>query len=833
MTTLLGAWRVLDMADLRGAMCGRILADLGADVIRVDPDPAPFPTPAGPAPTTGPAPFPSPADPASTTGPAPPAAAYTDVAAAYRHANKRTMPFPTDPAALHELLARADVLIENLDPARRAQLGLRPAEGVTRHPELIHVAMADFGLTGPRSGWRLEPLTAQAAGGTLFASGFPELPPCWFPGYLGHDCASIYGAIGAVAALLDRRRHGRGQTVEVSVQEATLAGTVPWSVAIQDYLKVNPFLPAEGKRNADGFYQVLPAADGWVRFVIGNEKQWRGAVALAGDPDVLTADEWLDPLYRRMNADVSRLVMAETLRDRTRAELFEQARRVGATLGMIHLPSEYVSHEQVRHRRVFSESDLPGMEGAPLARPPVHLSATPGLDRARPATAAPPDAWPPRPPLAAARSARPDAGVSGPYPSAPRPAEGHPATAATATATDTDTLLLDGVRVVEFGMAAVGPEVSLVLSELGADVIKIESSVHLDVLRQAGFDRVNCAFAFNTECRGRRSVTLNLDHPEGRRLAFELCARADVVVENFRGGVLESLGLGYQAVKGANPGVIYVSSQGYGSDGPLAGMPAYGPLNLGFVGLHHLWNHPDAPYPCGTSLNHPDHVAGKFVAVAVLGALDHRAGTGEGQRIEMAQTELAAYLRGEVYLDGWRLGADPLAIGNDSTTACPHGVFPTAGDDRWIAVVAATDTDWEALCLAAGWPADPELATLDARLARAGPITARLAEWTSGWDAAELAARLQDHGVSACPVMGPFDHLADPHLAARRFIVELEHPEVGPERHEGDPVRMSVTAQRRPASAPCLGAHTEEVLGEVLGLVPGDVERLVAEGACI
>lgn len=766
MAALLESWRVLDLTDIRGAMCARMLADLGADVIRLER-----------------------ADPAAERDP---------VGTAYRNANKRTLAMPSSPEQLHDLLDRADVLVENLDPDERRALGLDPAATESRHPHLIHVALTDFGLDGPRSDWRLEPLVAQAAGGTLFASGFPELPPCWFPGYLGPDTASVYGYVGAIAALVDRRRHGRGQTVEVSVQEATLAGTNPWSVAIHDYLKINPFLPAEGKRNADGYYFVLPAADGWVRFVVGNDKQWMGAVHLAGDPEVLMAPEWLDPLHRRMNADVARLVMSDALRDRTRTQLFEEARQLGATMGVIHTPTEYVGNEQAKARDVFSESRLPGLEGGPLVRPPLRFSATPGRREAAPVGPATP--WPDRRPETSA-------GGSG--------------------------LLLDGVRVVEFGMAAVGPEASLVLSELGADVIKIESHAHLDVLRLAGFDRVNCAFAFNVECRGRRSVTLNLDTAKGRELAFGLCAAADVVVENYRGGVLEAMGLGYEAVKGANPSVIYASSQGYGRGGPLGEMAAYGPLNLGFVGLHLLWNHADAPYPCGTSLNHPDHIAGKYLAGGIIAALDHRARTGEGQHIDLAQTELAAYLRGEVYLDAWRLGADPIAIGNDSDTVCPHGVYPVAGDDRWLAVVVATDEQWSALVELAGWDDDPALATAAGRLDRRAVVHERVAAWTAGQDGAELAARLQALGISASPVMGPLDHLADEHLLARGAFVELEHPEVGSERHIGNPIRMSVTEQRVAPSAPCLGADTVEVLGEVLGLAPGEVEALVAAGVCV
>ncbi|HMC40623.1 MAG TPA: CoA transferase, partial [Acidimicrobiales bacterium] len=365
MTGPLASWRVVELTDLRGALCGRMLADFGADVIRVDDGSPPGRHPA---------------------------------AEAYRNANKRTRPIalPGERDRLEALLERADVLVENLRPERRAELGLEPAAVTARHPHLVHVAMADFGLSGPRAAWRLEPLTAQAAGGTLFASGFPDLPPCWFPGYLGHDCASVYGAIGALAAMMERERSGRGQTVEISVQEATLAGTVPWSVAIQDYLKINPFLPAEGKRNADGFYWVLPAADGWVRFVIGNEKQWRGTVALARHPEALTGPEWNDTLFRRMNADVARLVIGGLLEDRTRAELFEEARRVGATIGLLHQPSEYVTHEQARSRAVFMEGTLPGLEGAPVVRPPLRFSATPGCSEVAAASPAPADPWPGR-----------------------------------------------------------------------------------------------------------------------------------------------------------------------------------------------------------------------------------------------------------------------------------------------------------------------------------------------------------------------------------------------------------------------------------------------------
>jgi benzylsuccinate CoA-transferase BbsF subunit len=280
-----------------------------------------------------------------------------------------------------------------------------------------------------------------------------------------------------------------------------------------------------------------------------------------------------------------------------------------------------------------------------------------------------------------------------------------------------------------------------------------------------------------------------------------------------------------------NPAVLYVSSQGYGRGGPYGEMPAFGPLNAGFAGLHHLWSDPDTPYPCGTSLNHPDHIAGKLLAVAVMAAWVHRQRTGEGQHLDMAQTEAAAYLIGEVYLDAALTGVEPGARGNRSDRAVPHGVYPSAGDDAWIAIAVPDDATWRALAAAGGWPPDDSLATLPARLAAREAIDARLTAWTSARPAADAAAMLQAACVSAMPVMGPFDHHADPHLTERGAIVTLQHPEVGTEHHVANPIRMGL-AQRVAGSAPCLGADTDKVLRRWLDLSDDEIESLAAAGVC-
>ncbi|MGH7898989.1 MAG: CaiB/BaiF CoA transferase family protein, partial [Candidatus Binatia bacterium] len=369
--------------------------------------------------------------------------------------------------------------------------------------------------------------------------------------------------------------------------------------------------------------------------------------------------------------------------------------------------------------------------------------------------------------------------------------------------------------------------------ELGAEVIKLESRANLDFLRRVTFDdHPDHAWTFNDECRGQKSVCLDLATARGRELALELCATADVVVENNRGGVVEDRGLDYEDVARANPSVIYLCSQGFGRGGPLGRAPSFGPLNAAFAGINWLWNHPEAPYPGGISLNYPDHIASRLAAVAVLAALAHRRRTGEGQRIEMAQTEAAAFLVGELYLQSAVTGRRPLPQGNAADDAVPHGVYPSAGEDRWIAIAAVGDEAWRRLAAHLGWREQPRFASLAGRLAARAEIDRRITEWTRSRSAEEAAASLQAAGISAMAVQDANDHRADPHLAARGAIVAVEHPEIGRERHAANPIRMSRTPVRHAGPAPLLGADTEAVLGERLGLSPAEIERLIADGIC-
>ena len=736
----LAEFKMLDVTDRRGALCGRILADLGAHVVRLND--------------------------------------HDDDSATDRYRNHGKSRAEAG-QGLSELLPLVDVFIENGGP----RSGLDRAALGAQYPHLVIVSLTDLGLSGPRSHWYLESLPAQAASGALHATGHRSQFPTALPGYLVHDCASVHGAMAAVAALMDRRRTGLGQQIETSSQEAGLGGTYPWGVAIPGYLSVNPFLPVEGRRNAEGFYLVVPCRDGHVRMVFGSESDWQAFVELCGVPAEVAGDEWNDRIHRMQNSDVIRDVATRSFAELDRSELFDESLRLGLPLGSIQHPLEFVNHPQTTERGFFVD----GVAGR---------------------------LWRFQPPPTDTPSSRAAAAPASPL----RDSSKH------------DGLLLEGLRVIEFGIAAVVPELCWMLSELGADVIKIESRKKPDVLRAAGLADLDRSFCFNMECRGRRGIALDLTTADGRRLAKELCATADVVAENNRGGVMAKLGLDYDDIAAVNPSVVYVASQGYGRGGPMGEMKAFGPLNSSFAGVHMLWSHPDGPYPCGTSLNHPDHIASKMLTVGVLSALDHRYQTGEGSFVEMAQTEAAAYLLGELYLEAIETGVNPTNLANRDRHMAPQGVYPGSEDDSWVAITVQSDDAWRALELVAGWTADETLGNVEARFVAHDAIDERLSQWTSLRSVEQTAELLQAVGVSAMPVMGPLDHLADPHLDERGLMVDLVHEVHGPEQQPANPTRMSRTVLRTAQSAPPLGHHTHEVLREVLGIDDDELNRLEAAG---
>jgi crotonobetainyl-CoA:carnitine CoA-transferase CaiB-like acyl-CoA transferase len=391
---------------------------------------------------------------------------------------------------------------------------------------------------------------------------------------------------------------------------------------------------------------------------------------------------------------------------------------------------------------------------------------------------------------------------------------------------------LEGITVISLGTGVVVPDAGKILGELGANVIKIESSDNLDFVRTLAADK-NASAGFNESNRNKRSFGVNLKLDKGQEIVKQLIKISDVVAENFRGGVVKSLGLDYKSVQPLKPDIIYISSQGFGGGGPHSDYPAYGPMLSSASGMLSIWKQPDDPYPVGSNSPLPDHMASKQVAIAILAALDYRRRTGKGQFIDLAQTEVAAALIGEHYLDYTMNKREPQSQGNYCSYAAPHGCYPCQGQDNWVAISVFTNEEWRSFGEAIGnpaWAKDPKFADITGRLKNVDELDRLVVEWTSDREANEVMEMLQSAGVAAGVVQRAPDTLEDSQLKHLNAIVELEHPAVGKRIYNDIPFHLSETPPLPSSPAPLLGQHTDEICRELLKMSTEEVEKLKAGG---
>jgi benzylsuccinate CoA-transferase BbsF subunit len=365
-------------------------------------------------------------------------------------------------------------------------------------------------------------------------------------------------------------------------------------------------------------------------------------------------------------------------------------------------------------------------------------------------------------------------------------------------------------------------------------VIKIETAERLDSLRMAkpykdGVAGVNRSGYFADRNTSKRSITVNVKHAEGLALVKRLIADCDLVTNNFTPGVMEKLGLGYEAVRAVNPEVVYAAMSMQGASGPEKNYLGYG-LTIGaLTGLQHLTGLPDRD-PAGTGTNYPDHIPNPtHAAFAILAALRHRRRTGQGQYIDIAQTEPTLSLLGPAILNYTVNGKVDNRRGNSHPEMAPHGVYPCAGDDRWIAIAVSTEEKWAALRTVLALPDEPKWATLAGRLADRDALDRAVAARTAQEEAMPLTERLQAAGVAAGAVQDARDVLRhDRQLAWRGHWVEFMHPEMGNSTYNASPFRFSDAASAPTSPAPLLGQHTREICRDLLGLADAEIDRLRA-----
>ena len=391
------------------------------------------------------------------------------------------------------------------------------------------------------------------------------------------------------------------------------------------------------------------------------------------------------------------------------------------------------------------------------------------------------------------------------------------------------TSFLTGVRVLSLSTGIAGPNAERMLANFGAEVFKVESRAGgLDAFRAYG-DNPEASPRFVEVNLNTRSLTLNLKESEGVRLLKELVVKCYVVMDNFRPGVMERLGLGPDELLALRPDLIVVRMPGLGSTGPLSGYGTWGPTLTAYSGLTYLWNHPGQERPVGSQGVYPDYLTGEMVPIAVVAALLSRRRTGEGTVIDVAQVDLAAYMLGTTLLDVVVNGRDAKPVGNESSHMAPHGCYPCAGDDRWCVIAVEDDSQWQALRETIGLPVDDRYATAAGRLEGKAELDEAISGWTSQQDAFEVMNRLQAAGVPAGVVQSGGDLAADPHLAARGFIETTHHPVLGDMPMAGLPLQFSDGAHEPYRSPPPLGADNEYVITELLGHSRDELQRWEAE----
>lgn len=386
---------------------------------------------------------------------------------------------------------------------------------------------------------------------------------------------------------------------------------------------------------------------------------------------------------------------------------------------------------------------------------------------------------------------------------------------------------LHGVRVADFSAHAAGPFAGLMLAELGAEVIRVESAAHLDITRRPHPMYGKPASSFEQVNANKLSVCLNLQESQAVALALELTKVSDLMLENFRPGVMERLGLGYQQLHQVKPDIILVSISANGQSGPERRYAGYAPMFAAVGGLGHLTGYPDAP---PVELRHAmDHTGGMMAAFCAVVALQSRRTTGLGQWVDVSVRDIATSFIGPALLDYSMNRREECRVGNQDRAMAPHGVYRCQGQDAWVSIAVGSDQEWQGLRHALGnpsWAEEPRFGDAYRRWVNREELDRLLEHWTIQCTPQEVTQLLQRAGVAAFPSLSATQLMKDPHLLARELFPVVEHPDQGRQRAVAPPWRFSSTPARVDRWTPSLGEHNLKVFHGLLGLSVPKVKAL-------
>lgn len=743
----------------------------------------------------------------------------------YLNAGKRSVLSGTSEDGQDELFRWADLIISDCDGQPEQAMALH-ARIEAVNPAAVHVVISGFGLTGPLATWRSTPLIDWAAGGYLYITGSSDRSPLQGGGPWASYLTGSTAAIGAQAALFHAARTGEGQLVDISAMESVASGH-QWTLTM--FTHTGAVKGRWGARFGESYHPMglYEANDGrWVCIGAPSREQWENFCITVDAVELLADDELYAPGVRFERAEEIDVLTNAWLADHTADEAVEafQANRVTASRVLdFH---EVLGEQQLHERGFFTPR--------PDIHPDALLATTPfGLGEDREIAPAP---------------ALDEAGADlASILSAPRPYA--------LPAVD-----LASVRVVEFSVAWAGPLAGRFLGDLGLDVIKVEHptsrglgtagfspgmkangdwtwgalappNVRAEVYPDAdpGDQPWNRMGIWNKMNRGKRSLCVDAKAEGGSEVLDRLIASADLLFHNFSPRGAKSLGINHARLLDRNPDIISVAMTGYGETGEMAAHASYGPILEAFAGFDEATGYRDLG-PIRIGLAFPDAVGGVHGAFAILAALWEQRILGGPLHVDLSQLETLLSYAGELLLAASCTGSAPARLENSSLDFSPQGVYPCLGQDRWLALSVEDDTGWAALVSEIG---SSELValrelTIEQRRDRSEEVDALITAWTSLHEVGDLAERLQEAGVAACPAFDSRDLVESPHLAERGFMVQLNHTGVGPRLFPGTPLHL----QRTPVvvrPSPALGNGNRDLTAE-LGFSAEQVAAMEAAG---
>ncbi|MBV8086037.1 MAG: CoA transferase [Chloroflexi bacterium] len=796
---LLTGFRALDLTDRKGWACGLILAALGVEVLKVEP-------------------------PSGDAG----RADRLEWLAFNRCKKSITIDLATERQRFDELVRASDFVLESCTPGDQAARGLGYEQLHELNPSIIVTSISHFGQAGPRARWKGSDLVDVALSGVLENTGQPDRPPVKEALESTYFYGGVAAALGTVLAHFRRQETGRGQHVDLSLQEAT-ASKCGINQLIWEF--DHRLLQRSAPRNQYGASAVRGTwrcKDGYLRWSLQGGKG--NAPANRALSSWMDEDRMPNPLHEIEDWDA--LDMTSLPLDaleryeaaiggfflrRTREELRTEGLGRDIHAAVIQDAPEVLANEHLRFRSFFQWL-ADGVEA------PRHFFLASETENFL---------------LSAAPAVGADNADRHPGPRAKALAHPRPARSFGAAAPQDDRRgALAGVKVLDFGWEIVGSMTGRALAVHGAQVVRVESmtrpegvrtSKHIERSQPNNPDDKPWPAYLNTS---KMSLQINLKHPRAARIIRRLAQWADVVNSNFTPGTMDKLGFGYNALRKLNPGIIMVEASVFGATGPLAGQWGLDPTGSAWSGRLELQGWPDLEPVTPSTAAYGDELLPVINATAIAAALDYRRRTGKGQHIESSMIEVLAQQITPAFLDWQMNGYLPVRSGNRVPNAAPHGVFPCLGEDRWCAIAATTAEEWQAFCRAAHpeWLRDARFCDLTARKAHEDELEALVSAWTSTQQAQDVMERLQAAGVPAGIAAAAQDIMdRDPQLRARGFHVPLEHPVLGTFGHPTPPYKLSETpADVR--TAPLVGEHNFEVMTGILGMSVEDYVELDESG---